>query len=352
MSLPKSTLSPPLSSPSSKNSLRRPPSRPHSIDQVVHTNDTPDEHPSQPVDPSSEGQDEPTHHEPPSPARILSQPFFTLIEDTHISEYYHPTVHYIFSDDDTDIVTEAVLRSLESEQNSPANSKLKGKSKAPHQNLGDPEAEGAYEDGSPTRNQPQLPDPIPGVRDNYIILDIDRTPDAHGDLCPAGTSQEGRGQEQTAASSQPDNNNPSLNQQDQPLSSNNLRISSAHSLSPSWQVLDSQLLPAPTFENNASGEKPANGGLMLQIQGTPGLPVGALGRDKERGHQRLEDMMDQFARRLDELKLVIENGERGMRPGAFQGASPLEGLETQTTQDITSRAGADEPHGEEHVPED
>lgn len=342
MSLPKSTSSPPLSSPSSKNSLRRPPSRPHSIDQVVQTNDITDEHSSQHVDQLPEGQDEPTRHEPPSPARILSQPFFTLIEDTHTSEYYHPTVHYIFSDDDTDIVTEAALRSLESEQDSPANSKLKGKSKASHQHPRDPEAERAYEDGSPTRNQRLLPDPIPGVRENYIILDIDRIPDAHGDDCSAGTSQEGRGQEQTAAPSQPKNINPPHSQQDQPLSSGKLTINSAHSLSPSWQVLGSQLLPAPTFENNAPGEKPANGGLMLQIQGTSGLPAGTLGRDKERGNQRLEDMMDQFARRLDELKLVIESGERGMRAGAFQGASPLERLETQTTQDLSSGAGADE----------
>lgn len=339
MSLPKSTSSPPLSSPSSKNSLRRPPSRPHSIDQVVQTNDTPDEHPSQLVDPLPEGQDEPTCHELPSSARILSQPFFTLIEDANTSEYYHPTVHYIFSDDDTDIVTEAALRSLESEQNSPANSKLKGKSKAPHQHPGDPETESAYER---TRNQPLLPDPIPGVRENYIILDVDRIPDAHGDECPGGTSQEGRDHEQTVPPSHPDNNNPLHSQQDQPLSSSKLTISSAHSLSPSWQVLDSRLLPAPTFENNAAGEKPANGGLMLQIQGTSGLPVGTLGKDKERGNQRLEDMMDQFARRLDELRLVIESGERGTRAGNFQGASPLEGFETQTTQDFTSGAEADE----------
>src|SRR5690242_4545073 len=41
------------------------------------------------------------------------QPFFTLIEDSTTREHFHPTVHYIFADDDADIITEAALRSIE-----------------------------------------------------------------------------------------------------------------------------------------------------------------------------------------------------------------------------------------------
>jgi hypothetical protein len=41
------------------------------------------------------------------------KPFFTFIEDPETGEYHHPSVHYVFSDDDQDIVTEAALRALE-----------------------------------------------------------------------------------------------------------------------------------------------------------------------------------------------------------------------------------------------
>lgn len=85
---------------------------------------------------------------------------------------------------------------------------------------------------------------------------------------------------------------------------------------------------------------------MLQIQGTSGLPVGTLGKDKERGGQRLEDMMDQFARRLDELRLVIESGERGgpapaAVPGEAEGSirevSPLDQPEAQDEDVLGAR---------------
>ncbi|GAB7353709.1 hypothetical protein MBLNU459_g4112t1 [Dothideomycetes sp. NU459] len=44
------------------------------------------------------------------------RPFFTLIEDPESGEHIHPAVHYIFSDDDPDFVTSAILEGLESEQ--------------------------------------------------------------------------------------------------------------------------------------------------------------------------------------------------------------------------------------------
>ena len=37
------------------------------------------------------------------------QPFFTLIEDSHTGEHYHPHVHYIFSDDDPDLLTTSII---------------------------------------------------------------------------------------------------------------------------------------------------------------------------------------------------------------------------------------------------
>jgi len=41
------------------------------------------------------------------------KPFFTLVNDTETGEYHHPTVHYLFSDDDPDILTSAALGTLD-----------------------------------------------------------------------------------------------------------------------------------------------------------------------------------------------------------------------------------------------
>lgn len=41
------------------------------------------------------------------------KPFFTLIENTESGEHHHPTVHYLFSDDDEDIFTDATLMALD-----------------------------------------------------------------------------------------------------------------------------------------------------------------------------------------------------------------------------------------------
>ncbi|KAL4869586.1 anaphase-promoting complex subunit 11 RING-H2 finger-domain-containing protein [Aspergillus spectabilis] len=309
MSLPKLASSPLLSSSPSKQSFRRPTSRPQSINQIAQTNDIPDEHLSPHLAAENIShlaeQDEQAQHESPSLSRILSQPFFTLIEDTHTSEYYHPTVHYIFSDDDTDIVTEAALRSLDSEAEAFPALSTKGKSKA-HLTTQDTEAEEPHEDEDepPPRKDSLLPDPTPGVRDNYIILDIDNTPPTIHTLGEEpGTQPEPQ--------PQPENPSPTPNPIANPP--HNLTVTSAHSLSPTWQVLNTSLLPAPTFENSSESQ---NGGLMLQIRGTSGFPTGnLLGKDKERDGQRLEEMMEQFGRRLDELRLVIENGERGLALG-------------------------------------
>ncbi|KAL4749868.1 hypothetical protein BDW72DRAFT_124407 [Aspergillus terricola var. indicus] len=356
MSLPKPSISPCLSSSPSKQSLRRPSSRPHSIEQNAQPQTQP-----QPIDHHehaslhtgatisshlTEHNDQIYHETAPSFAsHLLSQPFFTLIEDTHTSEFYHPTVHYIFSDDDTDIVTEAALRSLASEHDALLNVGTKGKSKAVHRHppaVGEHESENPYEDDNQTRKESPLPEPIPGVRDNYIILDIDHVPPSHENEYPGGMSPGTHPQGQPQGPT-PDMTNPPIIQQEQLPPQGQFRVSSAHSLSPSWQILNTQLLPAPTFEN--SSKKPLNGGLMLQIQGTSGLPIGILGRDKEPSGQRLEDMMDQFARRMEELRLVIENGERGMAPGRegpVQETSLLGEPSAQDTADVAPMVECEE----------
>src|ERR1700760_4366986 len=39
-------------------------------------------------------------------------PFFTLIEDAATGEHYHPSIHYIFADDDPILLTAASMRAL------------------------------------------------------------------------------------------------------------------------------------------------------------------------------------------------------------------------------------------------
>ncbi|CBF82859.1 uncharacterized protein ANIA_10405 [Aspergillus nidulans FGSC A4] len=365
MSLPKPSISPSISSSPSNQSLRRPLSRPHSIDQAAHPQTQPQsiDHYEQAslntgatVDSHLAEHNDQIYHEtaPSFASQMLSQPFFTLIEDTHTSEYYHPTVHYIFSDDDTDIVTEAALRSLESEQDALPNPSIKGKSKAVHRHpsrVGEHESETPYEDDNPARKESLLPDPIPGVRDNYIILDIDHVPSRQENEYPAGMSPGTHPQDQPQGPT-PDIANPLITEQQLPPQGQ-FRITSAHSLSPSWQILNTQLLPAPTFEN--SSKKPLNGGLMLQIQGTSGLPFGILDRDKEASGQRLEDMMDQFARRMEELRMVIENGERGMavgREGPVQETSLLGEPSARDIADVAPVVESEEVQKTEAVPGD
>ena len=41
------------------------------------------------------------------------QPFFILVQDTTTGDHYHPTAHYLFTDDDEDFFTEATLKALE-----------------------------------------------------------------------------------------------------------------------------------------------------------------------------------------------------------------------------------------------
>lgn len=43
----------------------------------------------------------------------LRAPFFTVIHDTTTGEHHHPHVHYVFSDDDPDVITNAILRTLD-----------------------------------------------------------------------------------------------------------------------------------------------------------------------------------------------------------------------------------------------
>ncbi|KAJ5605263.1 hypothetical protein N7510_010417 [Penicillium lagena] len=241
----------------------------------------------------------------PKPTNPPFQPFFTLIEDAHTSEYHHPTVHYLFSDDDTDIITEAALRSLEAQQESLSESKREQiiEGQAPKE-----------EEVSARKSTILLPPPVPGVREHYIILDVTQD----GTLQNPTTTEPsaapaGKGEEGVTKSLSSSPANPPIIPPPSGSPATQVRVSSAQSLAPTWQVLKSELVPAPTFENSNPGATPGHG-LMLKIHGTAGL-LPSTPRDKAggggKGSQRLEEMMDQFAKRMSELQTVIEAGETG-----------------------------------------
>ncbi|KAJ5177311.1 uncharacterized protein N7500_000010 [Penicillium coprophilum] len=251
--------------------------------------DETDDHPD-------EGQGQPLSH----PA---FQPFFTLIEDAHTSDYHHPTVHYIFSDDDTDIVTEAALRSLTAQQEAISDSKKDQIAQAQTSNLPD-EIKHSDPDQAKTT---LLPPPAPGVRENYIILDVEPSPHTSGTAQTSPINEQlaaGKGGSGTRSiSSSPANVSALPQEQGQPHPQ--YRVTAAQSFSPTWQVLRTEVMPAPTFENSNPGESLGHG-LMLKIRGTGGLPIEV--DDKEKG-RTLEEMMDQFAKRMSELQVVIDAAE-------------------------------------------
>ncbi|KAJ5096422.1 hypothetical protein NUU61_005778 [Penicillium alfredii] len=280
------------------------------------------------------------------------QPFFTLIEDAHTSDYHHPTVHYIFSDDDTDIVTEAALRSLQSQQDTIPDSQ-----KDPAVN---PIEAGESLDPSKTT---LLPPPIPGVRENYLILDVGPVPPENPQIPPAADPSTtitggggGAGGAPKSMSSSPANP-PALPSQPTPhgqsTPSTQFRVTSAQSFSPTWQVLHSELIPAPTFENSNPGESPGHG-LMLKVHGTAGLPAEIPGKDRgNRGPQRLEEMMDQFAKRMGELQQIIDAADTtehsGTEPPREQEAGEQRPTTTATDSDDETRKegnSAQQGHGD------
>lgn len=166
------------------------------------------------------------------------QPFFSLIEDTTTHEHFHPTVHYIFADDDADIITEAACRSLTQENDSQAITSA---------------TESRY-----------LPSERPGVKEHYLVLDIQPT--------HSGSN------------------------------TNGLEVTHAQSLSSEWQVLRTSISQAPTI-----GESSEDEGLMLRIEGKGNTPP----EEQQQGgkmveKETIEELIAKFQKRLDDVRQVMQ----------------------------------------------
>ncbi|CAI7611494.1 unnamed protein product [Penicillium bialowiezense] len=319
----------PLSSSSSRQSLNKEASRPDTastrpVSVVSPCQDTT-------LDPVEDHPEE--GHERPA-SNPAFQPFFTLVEDAHTSDYHHPTVHYIFSDDDSDIVTEAALRSLSAQQESLSDSKkeqIAHNTTSPYDEIKDPS------DSVPAKTT-LLPPSVPGVRENYLILDVEP--------CPMAVPQDpileqlAPGKTDTKSLSSSPANQPTI----PPEGQHQYRVTGAQSFSSTWQVLNTEVVAAPTFENSNPGESPGHG-LMLKIRGTSGLPDQRIADGEGRGGQRLEDMMDQFAKRMGELQVVIDAAETASANAHADGEEaehPIPSDAIEATQPHTTVAEAEQ----------
>jgi hypothetical protein len=215
------------------------------------------------------------------PLQHLFQPFFTLIEDSTTHEHFHPTVHYIFADDDADIITEAALRSIEQNQLAPDESQASASG---------PKPQAEPEEHTPASRY--LPHAKDGVREHYIVLDIERPPPiAQG---PAGSAE--APQPGTSSGSN------TLRQ-----SQTGFEVVNAYSMSADWQVMRTGIGKAPTMAEDEDE------GLMLRIEGRSGTPPEA----KVVG-ETMEDMIERFERGLEDVKLVMEANRRA--EGVLEGA--------------------------------
>ena len=210
------------------------------------------------------------------------QPFFTLIEDAATNEHYHPSVHYIFADDEPDIVTEAACRSLDqNSDDSPSQEQEQ------EQDVDDPE--------------PRLPPPRPGVKEHYLILDVQ--PSASGGL-----------NSQQHLSDRLPSPSPSSVETAQALTKTYpYTVTSAQSLSADWQVLRTSITDAPTM--NAEQQHPDEQHLMLRIEGRGTSPNTTVQRRQD---ETVEDIIEHFQARLAQIRhlmvdLDVQEGQQEHR---------------------------------------
>lgn len=224
MSLPKQihtvTHVPSYSSSPSKSSLRSQksgPQQPRSLLPSPHFENNPEIHVTEREsldegeEVAEEGpQDLEVEHEDEAPHNL--QPFFTLLHDTQTFEHYHPTVHYIFADDDPDIITDAALYSLSAEDT----------------------AEGDEPSGSGQHSK---------INRHYLLIDVARTATTtSSSIHPAAQTSNQPSSSSSNATARPP---PTL----ETTAQYPYHITSASSLSPSFAVLSAEIIAAPTFES-------------------------------------------------------------------------------------------------------
>ncbi|KAK6528993.1 hypothetical protein TWF694_004217 [Orbilia ellipsospora] len=218
-------------------------------------------------------------------------PFFTLIQDATTSSHFHPTVRYVFSDDEFDPL--AILPTPPNQPiNSDAPSGLNSLSNSntaqnPNQATSAPHSGSGSQADVDSNGSGQFGKPV-SRRNNERVILVDIAADGQG-------------------------------------------ILSAHSLSPAWQVSGVSVTKAPTWMSDdnstttaatATGDM-SDGGLMLTIEGVgrgrkkpqaAGLMDAVAGKEKKGPVESLEELVGMYQERLEKLQGVVDwaEGRKGV----------------------------------------
>ncbi|KAL9625578.1 MAG: hypothetical protein Q9160_000291 [Pyrenula sp. 1 TL-2023] len=237
-------------------------------------------------------------------------PFFTLIADKTTGAHFHPAVHYVFADDDPELIATAACDQLARDETT-------------------------SQEASSTRGVMGNSSKKGRQNEHVLILDVAPTIPSRSSTNPSSTSSScqaaGDAEQLSSAPTQAPAPMPQLLPRGQGRGAPSLAytVTSASSLSASWQVLSSEVTPAPTFDGILAGtalkdeEAEGGGGLMLKIEGTgvlgdgsdggegDGDAVGKAVRDRDRGKvEGIEEMVRRFEEGLDVVRRVLSSGQQ------------------------------------------
>lgn len=230
---------------------------------ILHT--IPQDEPAQPL----------PEEEQSTTTRPPFAPFYTLINDTANSTTHHPVnVHYIFSDDDTDILTTACLAAVPG-PSSQSSSGLTARSASSSMQ-------------SPTKEQQP---PMPNANSR-----------------PSSKSGPGITNSQSQ-SREPERRTILID-----LDETGTHVTSAQSLSSSWQIMNTNLSPAPIWDEGPGGEGEGAARFMLSIGGLNGIKQQAgIPQEKEVTNEDFKRLREEFEKRMGILRTVVDAGDK--RPG-------------------------------------
>ena len=212
------------------------------------------------------GRGEEEEEEEQALSRPSFNPFFVLVEDVNTFEHFHPTVHYLFSDDDTEILTDACVDALSATSHSRPRSLTSSQQR--------PMNSGSAENqlGGPLQLS-QRATPYDSSNERYIVVDIG----------PSGDN-----------------------------------VTGVHSFTSDWQALGAEVTDAPTWETDELPKSDQTTGLMLRIEGVQNLRYGELPTGKEElgsEEARLE-LVELFEKRMNTLRKVIRTETTTAEPKA------------------------------------
>lgn len=239
--------------------------------------------------------------QPPPPGPPDFAPFFVLVDDPASKSTYHPhRVHYLFSDDeDTEVLTSALVRSLEGH----------GGRKAETNRDGAREPSADEDDASSSQETSSS-----GARDSY-----------------KRKKERGKGKRRETRRARHKERDERVLVVD--VNEKGDGITSVSSLCDRWQVLNASIESAPTFDaqDDHGGTGDMDRGLMLRIEG---LGVESLSYEDEKGkgsgigsamplgEEDMRELLEGFDRKMEVLrKLVGDKVVEGvdLGPGHVEG---------------------------------